>query len=317
LHDEDLRHRQDADRPPEEKIGKVKERVVHEPVLLREVLEYLNLAPGRKIIDCTLGGGGHAEAILERISPGGKLIGIDRDDEALKAALARLERFKDSVILRKGNFRDLGSILSTLGIGEFDGFLFDLGLSSLQLEAKERGFSIKLDGPLDMRMDREDPINARFIVNRLSEIELETIIRKYGEERFSKKIAKEIIRERPIETTGELADIVHRTVPGWMRRYKIDPATRTFQALRIAVNDELESLKSALPEALRYTKKGGRICVIAYHSLEDRIVKNAFRDYAKAGKAVLVTKKPIIAARQEVIDNPRSRSAKLRVLERV
>lgn len=290
---------------------------MHEPVLLREVLEFLRPSNGDVIVDCTVGGGGHADAILEKVMPDGKLIGIDRDDEAIKAASERLARFKDRVVLRRGNFREVGSILNTLGVGEVNGLLFDLGLSSLQIEDEKRGFSIRLDGPLDMRMSRGDSIDARFIVNRLSEKEIEAIIRDYGEERFSRRIASAIVRGRPVKTTGQLAEITERAMPGWSRRQKIHPATRTFQALRIAVNDELGALRSALKEMPQCLKKGGRVCAISFHSLEDRIVKHALRDYSKSGELEVITKKPVVAGDEERAANPRSRSAKLRVAQKI
>jgi len=289
---------------------------VHQSVLLHEVIESLNLAPGREILDCTLGGGGHARAALERITPGGRLVGIDRDEEALEKVRENLKNFRDETVFVRGNFRDLDSILASFGIGKVDGALFDLGLSSLQLEEAERGFSIKLDGPLDMRMDKRQRYDAAQLVNSLNEIEIAHILRDFGEERFSRRIAKAIVRKRPLKTTRELSELVVSTVPHKARHGRIHPATRTFQALRIAVNDELESLRLGLDAAISHLKKRGRICVISFHSLEDRIVKNKFKDCKDRDILKIITKKPVTPQDEEVLINPRSRSAKLRVAER-
>ena len=286
---------------------------MHQAVLVHEVLEYLDLAPGKKVLDCTLGGGGHARSILEHITPGGILTGIDQDEDALKTASANLKDFKDNINLIHSNFRNLETIIAKHDEGEFDGVLFDLGLSSLQLEDSKRGFSIKNNGPLDMRMDRGQKIDAAYLVNKLSESEIKEVIKRFGEERFSGRIARAIASKRPIETTFQLAEIISRAVPGKARHGKIHPATRTFQALRIAVNKELEALDSVLNIVLKYIKRGGKICVISFHSLEDRIVKNRFRDYARQNLLRIITKKPVMAQREEVLLNPRSRSAKLRV----
>jgi len=290
---------------------------VHQAVLVHEVLEYLDLAPGKKVLDCTLGGGGHARSILEHITPGGILTGIDQDEDALKAASENLRDFKDNINLIHSNFRNLETIIAKHDEGEFDGVLFDLGLSSLQLEDSKRGFSIKHNGPLDMRMDRGQKIDAAYLVNKLSESEIKEVIKRFGEERFSGRIARAIASKRPIETTFQLAEIISRAVPGKARHGRIHPATRTFQALRIAVNKELEALDSVLNIVLKYIKRGGKICVISFHSLEDRIVKNRFRDYARQDLLRIITKKPVIAQREEVLLNPRSRSAKLRVGMRI
>ncbi|MBL7068474.1 MAG: 16S rRNA (cytosine(1402)-N(4))-methyltransferase RsmH [Candidatus Omnitrophica bacterium] len=290
---------------------------VHQSVLLHEVIENLNLAPGKKILDCTLGGGGHARAILEEITPGGKLIGIDQDEGALSIAAGNLKDFGDEAIFVHGNFRNLNSIFNKLDIGEVDGILFDLGLSSLQLEEKERGFSIKLDGPLDMRMNKRQKLDAAQLLNSLSELEIADILKRFGEERFAKRIARAIVRRRPVRRTRELIKLVVNAVPYKARHGRIHLATRTFQALRIAVNDELESLSSGLDAAVRFLKKNGRICVISFHSLEDRIVKNRYKDYKMKNILKIITKKPLTPQDEEVLVNPRSRSAKLRVAEKV
>ncbi len=282
-----------------------------------EVLDYLDAAPGKDIVDCTVGGGGHARAILERIAPYGRLIGIDADEEALGIARSNLEDFKDRVRLIHGNFRDIDSILSKQDLGVVDGVIYDLGISSFQLEKEERGFSIKLDGPLDMRMDGGLRLNAGYLVNKLRRDELADILRSFGEERYAGRIAKAIVANRPTVTTRRLAEIVSRAVPVGYRHGRIHPATRTFQALRIAVNGELEALSSSLDKVFDHLKTGGRICVISFHSLEDRIVKNRFRDQAKKNIVKIITKKPLVPKAEEVLSNPRSRSAKLRVAERL
>lgn len=290
---------------------------MHQAVLLHEVLEYLNLIPGKNILDCTIGSGNHARAILEHITPKGTLIGIDQDEEALKIASSNLKQFKDNIHLIHDNYKNLETIFHKYNIDAVDGVLFDLGLSSHQLEKGERGFSIRLDGPLDMRMDRRLKVDAGYLVNELSRFEIEEILQKYGEERYAKRIAKAIVSKRPIDSTHKLASIVLEALPYKFRSGKIHPATRTFQALRIAVNNELEALDIALDIAPRYVKSGGRICVISFHSLEDRIVKNRYRDYHKKRIFKIITKKPITPKREEVMINPRSRSAKLRVAEKL
>ena len=284
---------------------------------MHEVLEYLKLSPGNKVLDCTVGGGGHAGAILEDITPGGILIGIDQDEDALKTASGRLREFKDNIYLIRENFTNLDKVLSELKVGKVDGVLFDLGLSSLQLEAKERGFSIKQDGPLDMRMDRRLNIDAGYLVNRLKGFEIADILKRFGEERWSGRIAKAIVSNRPIGSTRRLAEIVSGAIPERFRRSRIHPATRTFQAFRIAVNRELEALRSGLDRVIDCIKAGGRICVISFHSLEDRIVKNKYKDFKKRDLLKLITKKPVTPQREEVLINPRARSAKLRVAERI
>lgn len=304
----------------------------HVPVMLDEVLSFLEPQSGRTFIDCTLGGGGHSLAIVERILPDGRLIGIDRDEEALHAAAERLSRYSENVILEKGNFSDLEAIAEKLDIRAVNGILFDLGVSSHQLDAGERGFSFRLDAPLDMRMDTSQRVTAEELVNSLSERHLAELIRDYGEERWAKRIAKFIVERRPIRTTTELTEAILAAVPSGARSETIHPATRTFQALRIAVNRELDSLQTALDSAIRLLASGGRVCVLSYHSLEDRIVKECFAK--RAGKCAcppgfpvcacgakkeikILTKKPVTATDEEVRANPRARSAKLRVAEKI
>ena len=292
----------------------------HNPVLSSEVIDFLSLEPGQIIVDATIGGAGHSEEILRRITPGGTLIGIDRDEEALRLVSERLRPFEGSFKLINKNFKYLKEILKDLGINKANGIIFDLGISSIQMEAWERGFSIKNDGPLDMRMDRSQTLTAKDLVNRLRESELSDTIRDFGEERFHRRIAKRIVEERSrkeISTTSELSGIILRSLPYSHNKYKIHPATRTFQAIRIKVNDELGSVRqalNALPEAL---EKGGRACVISFHSLEDRLAKNTFKEFKARGLFNILTKKPVTAKEVEVISNPRSRSAKLRVAEKM
>lgn len=294
---------------------------IHRPVLVHEAVDMLNCAGGGIFVDCTVGGGGHAEAILEKLDEGGKLIGIDCDETALETVRERLGKFGTKLILRHGNFIDIREILKELGIEAVDGILFDLGISSSQLDDPNRGFSFRNDGLLDMRMDRSQSLTAGEIVNSFSESEIADLLWNYGEERKSRRIAKSICefrKSRQIRTTKELADIA----AGACRyRGRIHPATRTFQALRIAVNSELRVLQSVLERAVSCLPGGGRICVISYHSLEDRIVKNEFRRFSKPAcgnpKVTVLTKKPIVPSREEVLLNRRSRSAKMRAAERV
>ena len=285
----------------------------HEPVLLDEVLSLLSPGPGVLICDATCGTGGHAEAILAR---GAELVGLDKDREALEIARGRLARFGARVRLLHADFRELRAALARLGIKEVQGVLFDLGVSSLQLDSPARGFSFREEAPLDMRMDPSQPLTAAELVNRLPEPELARILWEYGEERYARRIAREIVRARdkaPIHTTTELARLVaHCYPPG---RHRIHPATRTFQALRIAVNDELAALKEGLAQAVELLSPGGVVCVISFHSLEDRIVKHFFRARAKAGRLALLTKKPLRPSPEEVARNPRARSAKLRAAQ--
>lgn len=288
----------------------------HIPVMSNELIRYLKLDKGRTVLDCTVGCGGHADTILTEIGPQGKFIGIDQDEAALKIAEGRLKRFTNCTLMQ-ANFRHMDAILAKLGIDRVDGMVFDLGLSSLQLDSPKKGFSIRLDAPLDMRMDSNLRLCAFDLVNFLPEMSLSDILKKYGEERWHNRIARAIVRERKksmIATTGQLSDLVKRVTPS--RYTKIHPATRTFQALRIAVNDELEALREGLNKCIDWTRPGARICVISFHSLEDRIVKNEFRKFAKEGKLKIITKKPITPTPEEVCVNPRARSAKMRVAER-
>ena len=280
---------------------------MHEPVLVEEVLHFLDPAPGKLFVDATVGTGGHAAALLSR---GARVIGIDQDPQALELARERVHPFGDRVQLLQGNFRALPALVAPLSLPRVDGVLFDLGASSLQFGRPERGFSFQADGPLDMRMDPAGPVTAHDLVDRLPEAELARILWEYGEERYAQRIARAIVRARPIHTTGELASLVARTYPPG--RHRIHPATRTFQALRIAVNDELGALEGGLDAARRLLSPMGVLCVIAFHSLEDRIVKRFLRQEAFAGRIEVLTKKPLSPAAAEIARNPRARSAKLR-----
>jgi 16S rRNA (cytosine1402-N4)-methyltransferase len=301
----------------------------HTPVLLAEVLEALAVQSGGRYIDCTLGGGGHAAAILERSSPGGQVLGIDADPAAIEAARERFRGSPDSILIVNDNFANLQSICIKFDFFPVHGILFDLGLSSLQLNESGRGFSFQHDAPLDMRFSPTQKATAADIVNNTPEARLAGIIRTYGEESQSARIARSIVNERPIETTGQLAAIIEKAVG---RRGRIHPATRTFQALRIAVNNELENLESALKQAVELLGYEGRLAVISYHSLEDRIVKRFMQKEARGcicppGTPVcvcghtpslrLINRKVIIPADTEIRKNPRSRSAKLRAAERI
>lgn len=291
----------------------------HVPVMKKEVLEFLSPQPGDVIVDATVGCGGHARAILERIRPNGQLIGIDQDQEAIERAKENLKEFSDFLSLVNENFKNLGRVIEGLNIKKIDGILFDLGVSSLHLDTPSRGFSIKFEAPLDMRMDKRNKISAFELVNNLSAEELSRLLREYGEERFHNRIARAIIEERRrglIKTTKELAEIVVRA-QGPHRFYKIHPATRTFQALRIAVNNEISSFEIALKECVRFLKPGGRICVLSYHSLEDRVAKHVFKGFERQGHIKRLTKKPLRPSQTELAQNPRARSAKLRVAESI
>ena len=292
----------------------------HIPVLVEEVMNLLRCEAHKTYVDATIGGGGHALEVLRRTSPDGIVIGIDWDEEAIAEAKGALVTFGDRIKILRENFVRLPDLLEALNISEVDGILLDLGLSSLQLEKKERGFSLKGEGPLDMRMDRRIDRTAADLLNGLSFQELESTLREFGEERWAKRIAKTILREReekPIGTTQELRKIVHRAIPGRFHSRKIDPATRTFQAFRIRVNEELENLRRILETGWTFLKRGGRICVISFHSLEDRMVKETFRRLDTDGVMRRITKKPIAPSEEEKQRNPRSRSAKLRCAERV
>jgi 16S rRNA (cytosine1402-N4)-methyltransferase len=296
----------------------------HTPVLLSEVLDGLAPRSGGRYLDGTLGGGGHAAAVLEASAPNGRLLGIDADPAALAAAGTRLAAFGERPTLAHGNFRDIGRLAREQGFEQIDGLLLDLGVSSHQIDTPERGFSFAADAPLDMRLDPTGGATAADLVNDTPESELADLIFRYGEERGSRRVARfiaEARRKRSIETTIELAELVTRALGG--RHGKIHPATRTFQALRIAVNRELESLETALPQAVELLAPGGRMAIISFHSLEDRIVKLFFRAESGYGgteqpaRLQIITKKPIEASEQEARANPRSRSAKLRVAEKL
>jgi 16S rRNA (cytosine1402-N4)-methyltransferase len=307
----------------------------HTPVLLQEAVESLACHPSGIYVDGTLGGGGHAFEILKRTGPDGKLVGIDADEEALAEAEKRLEPFGERKILVRSNFSYLSEVLAKLNINRVDGILLDLGISSHQLETPERGFSFALDAPLDMRMDRSSGMSAYDLINTLPEKDLKRIIRQYGEEQMSGRIARAIANRRrteAIKTTGELAELIIRTMPPERKRGKIHPATKTFQAIRIAVNNELTNLEKALEDGIDLLATGGRFSIISFHSLEDRIVKDTFRSWEKGcicptsipfcicrrpSKLKVLTKKPIVPKDEEVERNPRARSAKLRVAERI
>ncbi len=293
---------------------------MHFPVLKEEVLDFLSPCPGDVILDATLGGGGHSREILRRIVPGGKLIALDRDIEAIEKARRDLSGSKDSVLFIHGNFRDVKTTLKEKGIERLHGAVFDLGFSSNQLDDPSRGFSFMHDGPLDMRFDRLDGITAYEAVNECGKDELAEIIREYGEERHARAIAAAIVKARKtarIKTTKELSGVISRAVGRKYSSLKIHPSCRTFQAIRIYVNDEIRSAEKGIEGAASMLLPGKRICVISFHSLEDRVAKNIFRREAKFGALKVITKKPVLPAYTEIKENPRSRSAKLRVAEGV
>ncbi|MBI5231992.1 MAG: 16S rRNA (cytosine(1402)-N(4))-methyltransferase RsmH [Coriobacteriales bacterium] len=306
----------------------------HTPVLLAEVTQHLSPHPGSIVVDCTLGGAGHAKRLQDLVAPTGTLVGIDQDDAALIAAADTL-RLGQQTILLKGNFGDLDRLLSEAGIPYVDGFLFDLGVSSPQLDVPGRGFSYREDAPLDMRMDPErQALTAADVVATYSAADLTRIIREYGEERWAPRIAARIVAaraRRPLETTTELVQVIKEAIPAAARRTGPHPARRTFQALRIEVNRELEVLEQGLRAAIRWLTSGGRIAVISYHSLEDRIVKNVFAELSEGCTCPpdlpvctcehepvirVLTRKPVTPSAEEIADNPRARSAKLRVAEK-
>jgi 16S rRNA (cytosine1402-N4)-methyltransferase len=287
--------------------------------LLNETLEYLSCEKKQIVLDCTIGGAGHAEKILESILPGGKLIGIDADKLTLETARRNLKSFKGAFELVNENYRNLDKVLTAIGIRSVDAVLFDLGTSSFQLDEASRGFSFSKSGPLDMRMDRERGVPLWQALRKMGETEIGAIIRDLGQERYWRRIAKAIVTENrisPIKDTLRLAGIVRDAARYWPGS-KIDPATRTFQAFRIFINDELNALKEALLKAPKFLSSGGRIVVISFHSLEDRIVKHTFKAEASEKVLKILTKRPIRPGETETIDNPRSRSSKLRAAERV
>ena len=294
----------------------------HEPVLVEEILFWLQCKPGGVYMDCTLGYAGLAARLLDRTAPDGILVGIDRDAAALAESRMRLREVAHRVHFRHGNFCDLKALIIGSGVSRVDGVIFDLGVSSPQLDRAERGFSFREDGPLDMRMDQREGRTAADLVRDLPETELADLIYQLGEERYSRRIARAIVQARMqgvIATTWQLAAVVERAVPASYRHGRIHCATRTFQALRIAVNRELDVLEPALRDAVDILAPGGRVCAVSFHSLEDRIVKHTFRALANGPEASVkvLTKKPVIASENERNRNPRSRSAKLRVVERI
>lgn len=285
----------------------------HTPVLLQEVIKYLNVEKGKRYIDATIGGGGHAVEILNR---GGIVLGIDVDEEAIEYIKEKV-KIGENLILVRGNFRDIDKIARLNGFDKVDGILFDLGVSSHQLEAHDRGFSFQKEEPLDMRMDQSLTVTAADLINGLTRKELYELFTKLGEERYARAISDSIVRARgirQIETTKELADIVVGVSPRQAGRH---PATKVFQALRIAVNSELENIKEALPKVVTLLKKNGKIGVISFHSLEDRIVKNFFLEFQKRGQGRVLTKRPVRPSLKEIEINNKSRSAKLRVFENI
>ncbi|WP_027366039.1 16S rRNA (cytosine(1402)-N(4))-methyltransferase RsmH [Desulfotruncus alcoholivorax] len=307
----------------------------HLPVMLEEVLAGLNPGNEGVYVDCTVGGGGHSRALLERTGPGVKLVGLDQDPEALAAASEKLTPFQGRYTLVRSNFKDLVRVLADLGLEAVNGILFDLGVSSYQLDNPARGFSYMREAPLDMRMDAEGNVTARDLVNTLPERELAGIIKRFGEERWASRIAAFIVKarkSREIETTAELVEIIKKAVPAAARREGPHPAKRTFQALRIAVNNELEILPQVIKDAAGVLAPGGRLCVITFHSLEDRITKDTLKKLAHPCKCPpsfpvctcgqkpvikLVNSRPVTPTEQELAENPRSRSAKLRVAEKI
>ena len=293
----------------------------HVPVLLDEAMEYLNVRPGGVMVDATLGLGGHSSAIARRLGGRGRLICFDRDPEAMELAKARFDELRlelgdkmPEVVLESRAFSEAGSVIE---LGSLDGLLADFGVSSLQLDEAHRGFSFRTDGPLDMRMDTRSGETAEQVVNQEDENELADLIYEFGEERRSRRIARAIVRARPITTTAELARIVAAEAPPMNTGEKIHPATRTFQALRIRVNNELGEIQSLLKSAGSLLKPGGRLVLISFHSLEDRLVKDAFREAGRNKFYEVLTKKPVVASEQEQMRNPRSRSAKMRAAEKV
>ena len=294
-------------------------RVHHIPVMVREVIEFLACRPEGIYVDCTVGEGGHDDEILKASGPDGRLIGIDRDLGSIEQSRHRLAVSGDRVSLHHENFFRIDSVLEKEGIQKADGILFDLGLSSAQLEDGQRGFSFMKDGPLDMRMDQKEGRTAADLVNTLHEAELARIFREYGEERWAGKISHVIVRrrsERRISNTADLSKLVLQAIPRRYHGHRIHPATRIFQALRIAVNHELSDLRLAMGASVRCLSSGGRLCILSYHSLEDRIVKFGYRDLEKEGQLKVITRRPVVASATERSLNPRCRSAKLRAAER-
>ncbi|MCR4608548.1 MAG: 16S rRNA (cytosine(1402)-N(4))-methyltransferase RsmH [Eubacterium sp.] len=307
----------------------------HIPVLFDEVIENLNIKEDGIYFDGTLGGGGHSEGILKKLGPAGRLIATDQDRDAIESTKARLESYSDKLTIVKSNFVNIDTVLKDLGVDKVDGILLDLGVSSYQFDNAERGFSYRNDAPLDMRMDRDTGITAADVVNDYSEEELTRIIREYGEEPFAGRIARGIVRAREhgrIETTFQLNDIIKDALPAKVKNKKGHPAKQTYQAIRIELNHELEVLSGALDKMIDLLLPGGRLCIITFHSLEDRMVKNKFREAmnpcicppdfpvcvcGRKNKGKVVTRKPIVARDSELEENSRAKSAKLRVFERM
>ena len=306
----------------------------HKSIMLEETIESLHIKPDGIYVDGTLGGAGHSMEIVRRLTKGGRLIGIDQDGDAIEAASGKLEPYMDQVTIVRSNYAQMKERLDELSVKGVDGILLDLGVSSYQLDNSDRGFTYREDVPLDMRMDQRQTRTARDIVNRYSEMELYHIIRDYGEEKFAKNIAKHIVRyreEESIETTGQLTEIIKAAIPKKVRMSGGHPAKKTFQAIRIELNQELDVLKDSLETMIDLLNDGGRLCVITFHSLEDRIVKNIFRTCqspcicppefpvcvcGRVSKGQVITRKPIVPSEEEQDENPRSKSAKLRVFER-
>ena len=307
----------------------------HKSVLLYETVDELNIKPDGIYVDGTLGGGGHSYEIAGRLSEGGRLIGIDQDEDAIKAASKRLEPYMDRVTIVRNNYCNMDKVLDELGIDKVDGIMLDLGVSSYQLDAADRGFTYNVDTALDMRMDQRQEITAKDIVNEYSEFDLYRIIRDYGEDRFAKNIAKHIVaarQEKPIETTFELNDIIKAAIPMKVRATGGHPSKRTYQTIRIELNKELEVLENSIDMMIDRLKPEGRLCIITFHSLEDRIVKTRFRNNenpctcppsfpacvcGKVPKGRVITRKPVVPTDEEINENSRSKSSKLRVFERV
>lgn len=302
----------------------------HRPVLYQEVLDVLAPNPAGLYLDGTLGAGGHAYGMLAASAPGGRLLGLDVDPDALSIARQRLADFKDRIVIQQASYRQSPRILKDLGWGPLHGILLDLGVSSMQIDRPGRGFSFMMDGPLDMRFNQETGQGAADLVNTLSEADLAQLLHAYGEERYARRIARAIVSARPLHTTRALAAVVKEAVPGYPTR--IHPATRTFQALRIATNQELETIAAALPELMGLLAPGGRMAVISFHSLEDRIVKQFFKQESQdcicppeqpictcehTASLTIITRKPIMASKKEIQDNPRSSSARLRAAQKI
>ena len=306
----------------------------HVSVLLQETVDGLNVKPDGIYVDGTLGGGGHSYEVCTRLGAKGSIIGIEQDEAAIEAASIRLKDFGEKVTIVRSNYCDMKSRLHELGIDKVDGIMLDLGVSSYQLDTADRGFSYREDAPLDMRMDQRSEMTARDIVNDYSEMDLYRVIRDYGEDKFAKNIARHIVQERakrPIETTGELTEVIRHAIPMKFQKKTGHPAKRTFQAIRIELNRELDVLRDSLDDMIDMLNPGGRLCIITFHSLEDRIVKSAFKknenpctcpsDFpvcvcGKVSKGRVITRKPILPSEEEMEVNSRSKSAKLRIFER-